>query len=409
MTDSCSFPTPDRPGRPRVRGRFAATAPLAGVALALALAACRKPAPPAPPPPVVEVLTVTATNVPRRLEFIGQLDAPQNVEIRARVEGFVERILFTEGTTVQEGDPLFVLDPRPYEQQLAAAQGALGEARAALDKYRADVARLRPLADLKAIPRQELDNAAASVAVGEANVQAAEARVQSARLNLEYCHVRAPLAGMIGARQVSLGSLVGKGQPTLLATLSPLDPVWFHTAISEVDYLRAVRQLEEAGIGLRDAPVTLVLGDGSEHPEKGRWVFLDRAVDPATGTIRARAEFRNPGGVLRPGMFARARMRLETGRPRVLIPEKSLVELQGRTFAWVVQDGNRAHQTPVQVEPRRVDGQVVVLGGLEPGQRLVVEGLQKVREGLPVQPLTAEEIARAAAAAAAKSGSPGRE
>lgn len=408
MIPSPSLLQPSGSRRPLARRRVLA-ASLAGAALVALGTSCKKPTPPPPPPPVVQFLSVTATNVPHSGEFIGQIDSPQNVEVRARVEAFVDQILFTEGTPVKEGDPLFGLDKRPYEQQLAAANGALAEARAALRKYQADVARLRPLADLNAIPRQDLDNAVASVAVGEANVQSAEARVQSARLNLEYCDVRAPISGLIGARQVSLGTLVGKGQPTLMATVSQLNPIWFYTSISEVDYLRSQRRLQEAGVSMRDVPVTLVLGDGSQHPEKGKWVFLDRAVDPTTGTIRARAEFQNPAGVLRPGMFARAQLSVTTDRPSILIPEKSVVELQGRSFVWLIDQENKAHQTGVEVDPHKYGDQVLVVKGLQPGQRLVIEGLQKLREGSPVRPMTAEEIARAAAPASKQSTGQGKE
>lgn len=379
---------------------------LALAVLAAAGAGCRKAAPPALPPPIVQVLEVTATNVPRSIELIGQLDSPQNVEVRARVEAFVDQILFAEGRGVKEGDPLFVLDRRPFEEQLAAANGMLAEARAALNKYEKDVARLRPLAEKKAIPQQDLDNAVASVAVGEANVASALARVKSAELNLEYCDVRAPTTGLIGAKQVSVGSLVGKGEPTLLATISRLNPMWFYCAISEADYLHAERTAREAGRQMGELPVTLILADGSEHPEPGKWVFLDRAVDAATGTIRARAEFLNPDELLRPGMFARVRVSLKTEQGNLLVPERALVELQGKYFVWVVGPDNKAGQRPVRVAPMRIRGNAVVLEGLQAGERIVVEGLQKVREGTVVEPRTAAEMAQAAAPAPA---SPQRE
>lgn len=372
---------------------------LALAVLAAAGAGCRKAAPPALPPPIVQVLEVTATNVPRSIELIGQLDSPQNVEVRARVEAFVDQILFAEGRGVQEGDPLFVLDRRPFDEQLAAANGMLAEARAALNKYEKDVARLRPLAEKKAIPQQDLDNAVASVAVGEANVASALARVKSAELNLEYCDVRAPTTGLIGAKQVSVGSLVGKGEPTLLATISRLNPMWFYCAISEADYLHAERTAREAGRQMGELPVTLILADGSEHPEPGKWVFLDRAVDAATGTIRARAEFSNPDGLLRPGMFARVRVSLKTEQGNLLVPERALVELQGKYFVWVIGPDNKAGQRPVRVAPMRIRGNAVVLEGLQAGERIVIEGLQKVREGTVVEPRTAAEMAKAAAPA----------
>jgi membrane fusion protein, multidrug efflux system len=368
-------------------------------ATALTMTACQKQAPPQLPPPIVQVMEVAATNVTLSTEFIGQLDSPQNVEVRARVEAFVDRILFTEGTAVESNAPLFALDKKPFLERLAAAKGSLAESRAALSKYEADVARLAPLATNRAIPKQDLDNAVASVDVGKANVFSAEARLESAKIELGYCDVNAPMSGLIGAKQVSLGSLVGKGQPTLLATISQLDPIWFYCNISEVDYLRAVRRLAESGRQLGEVPVTLILADGSELPQPGKWVFLDRAVDVTTGTLRARAQFPNTNKVLRPGMFARARINVKMEKEGILIPQRALQELQGKSFLWVVGADNKASQRGVK-PGAELGSDVVILEGLKPGERIVVEGVQKVREGAPVQPKTAAQMAEAAAQAA---------
>jgi len=209
------------------------------LATALFVPGCTKaPSPSSLPPPVVLIAEVTASNVPVVIEYIGQLDSPQNVEVRARVEAFVEKVLFTEGATVNQGDPLYLLDTKPFFERLEAAKGGLAEAWAALNKYEKDVARLRPLAEKRAIPQQDLDNAIASVEVGRANVQTAEARLKSSELDLSYCDVRAPASGRIGAKEVSVGELVGKGQPTLLATISQLDPIWFYGNISEVVHIK---------------------------------------------------------------------------------------------------------------------------------------------------------------------------
>ncbi|MCU0772189.1 MAG: efflux RND transporter periplasmic adaptor subunit [Verrucomicrobia bacterium] len=395
--------------RPRNVGVFTCPALLVA-ALALGASGCKQAAPPAPPPPNVTVLTITATNATLTTEFIGQLDSPQNVEVRARVEAFVDKMLFIEGTEVKEGDPLFLLDKKPFLERLAAANGMLAEAKATLDKYRADTNRLTPLARAKAIPQQDLDNAVASVAVGQASVQSAEARLESAKLDLSYCDVSAPVSGLIGAKQVSVGSLVGKGEPTLLATISTMDPIWFYCSIGEVDYLRAEEKVRETGRRVGDLPVTLIRADGKEHPDKGRWVFLDRAVDVQTGTIRARAEFpntktMNPDGttnyVLRPGMFARVRIELKTEKDSLLVPQRALQELQGNNFVWVVAEGNQAARRRVELGPQ-IGSEVIILNGLEAGERIIVEGVQKVRDGEPVQARTAEQVAEAAAAQAAQ-------
>jgi len=345
-------------------------------------------------------MDIIATNAPASVEFIGQLDSPQNVEVRARVEAFVDKMLFTEGTEVKEGDPLYKLDEKPYQEKLAAANGALAEARAALNKYEKDVARLKPLAEKRAVPQQDLDNALASVDVGKAAVLTALARVEAATLDLGYCDVRAPVTGLIGAKQVSIGELVGKGQPTLLSTISTLDPIWFYCNISEVEYLRAQEETLRSGKQVQELPVALVLANSSLHPDTGKFVFIDRAVDAKTGTMRVRAQFPNVTKVLRPGMFGRIRVDLGVRPGSILVPERSVVELQGKNFVWVVGSDNKASQRPVNVG-RQYNESLLILDGLKAGDRIVVEGLQKVREGAEVQPMTAMQLAQAAPPASA--------
>lgn len=351
---------------------------------------CREQAPSGGmPPPVVQVMTLTTTNVPIEHEFVGQLEAIANVEIRARVEGFVERIAFEEGGDVEAGALLFELDPRPYEQQLLGAEAALEETRAALAKSEKDVFRLRPLAERKAIPMQDLENALAAVEVARSQVASAEARVEGARINLGYCVVRSPVAGRIGASQVARGTLVGRAEPTLLATVSPLDPIWVQCNVSEVALLASERSMREHGREREEVTLGLVLADGSVYPETGRFVFLDRAVDPTTGTIRVRAEFPNPDRMLRPGMFSRLVFRPGMRTGVVVVPQRAVQELQGRAFVWVVNDEGKAQQRSV-IMGRRVGSGWLVEEGLRTGERLVVEGLQKVRQDAPVQAVSGE-------------------
>ena len=366
---------------------------------ALNLCGCKPAGPASLPPPVVQVMEITTTNAPASTEFIGQLDSPQNVEVRARVEAFVDKMLFTEGTEVKEGDPLFKLDDKPYQERLAAANGALAEAKAALNKYEKDVARLTPLAEKKAVPQQDLDNALASVDVGKAAVLTARARVDDAMLEVGYCDVRAPVSGLIGAKQVSLGELVGKTLPTLLVTISTLDPIWFYCNVSEVDYLKAETETKRTGKQIQDLPVTLVLANGTLHPDKGKFVFIDRAVDPKTGTLRVRAAFANATKVLRPGMFGRIRVDLGVRPNSILVPERSVVELQGKNFVWLVSTDNKTTQRSVKVGGQ-VGENLLIQEGLQAGDRIVVEGLQKVREGAQVNPMTASQMAQASQAQA---------
>lgn len=366
----------------------------------LCLAACKKPEAVVLPPPVVEVMEITTSEVPLTSTLIGQLDSPQNVEVRARVEAFVEKMLFTEGVEVKQGDVLFELDRKPFLEKLAAANGALAEAHAALNKYEKDVARYSDLYAKRAIPKQDLDNAEASVEVGKANIESAKARVESAQLDLGYCEVKAPITGLIGAKQVSIGELVGKGEPTLLATMSTLDPIWFYCNVSEVEYIKAEQRSRTIGKDVASLPVHLILSDGKEHPDMGRFVFIDRAVDAKTGTLRVRAEFPNKEKLLRPGMFARARVDLGTRKDCVVIPQRAVVELQGKTFVWIVSKENTTSQRPITVA-EQVGSGFLVSEGLKPGERIVVEGIQKVREGAPVTALTAAQMAAMHAASAA--------
>jgi membrane fusion protein, multidrug efflux system len=380
---------------------------LLAAGVAISTSSCKKAEPAAPPPPIVQVMDVTATNVPLEAEIIGQLDSPQNVEIRARVEAFVQEMPFTEGTNVTTGDLLFKLDDGPYQQRLAAAKGSLAEAEAALKKYEADVARLKPLAEKRAVPQQDLDNALASVDVGKASVFSAQARVESAQLDLSYCKVLAPMNGLIGAKQVSIGELVGKGTPTLMATMSTLDPIWIYCNVSEVGLLNADDYARRTGKRITDAPVSLILANGLVHPQKGRIVFIDRAVDAKTGTLRIRAQFPNPpvppnpDPLLRPGMFGRLKLDLGVRPDSILVPERAVTELQGKNFLWVIGADNKATQRGVNVG-QTIGESVVIVEGLKAGERIITEGLQKVREGAPVQPKTAAQMAEAAAAQAAQ-------
>jgi len=374
---------------------------LIATAAALVVCGCKKETPPPPPPPGVVVMDITPTNVPLSAEIIGQLDSPQNIEIRARVEAFVQEMPFIEGTNVTSGQLLFKLDDGPYQQRLLAAKGSLGEAEAALKKSQADVARLRPLAEKRAVPQQDLDNALASVDVGKAAVFSAKAQVEAAQLDLSYCTVSAPTNGLIGAKQVSIGELVGKGQPTLMATMSTLDPIWIYCNVSEVGLLNADEYARRTGKRVIDAPVTLILANGSEHPQKGRIVFIDRAVDVKTGTLRLRGQFPNPEELLRPGMFGRMRLDLGLRADSILVPERAVTELQGKSFVWVIGPDNKAERRKVTVGQQLGEG-LLILENLKAGERIVVEGLQKVRDGGEVKPMTAAQMAQAAAAQAAQ-------
>lgn len=231
--------------------------------------------------------------------------------------------------------------------------------------------------------------------VGKAGVETAVSKVESAKLNLGYCDVKAPISGLIGAKQVSIGDLVGKGEPTLLATISTLDPIWFYCTVSEVEYIKAETKSRKLGKKIEDLPLTLILAGDEEHPGKGKFVFIDRAVDAKTGTLRLRVEFPNEDKILRPGMFARVLVNLSTLKDSIQVPERSLVELvelQGRNFVWLVGADGITNQRPITLGDQ-VGPNFIVTGGLKVGDHIIVEGVQKAREGAKVNPMTAAQIA----------------
>ncbi|HTD85731.1 MAG TPA: efflux RND transporter periplasmic adaptor subunit, partial [Candidatus Binatia bacterium] len=215
--------------------------------------------------------------------------------------------------------------------------------------------------------------------------------------DLGYCDVRSPISGLIGAKQVSIGELVGKGAPTLLATISTLDPMWIYCAVSEVRYLKAENEVRRTGKSIADLPVSLILADGSVHPTKGKFVFIDRAVDAKTGTLRVRAEFANTEKLLRPGMFGRIKVDLGVRPDSILVPERALAELQGKSFVWVVGSDNKTTQRAVKVG-EMIGDNVLIVEGLKSGERIITEGLQKVREGALVQLAQVPDVPRIAEA-----------
>ena len=410
----------------------------------LPLAACGKAeekakeagAAPPPPPPAVVVAEVIQKTVPLYSEFVAQTDAKETVDIRARVSAFLEAQHFTEGTVVKKDQLLFTLDKREYEAQLLQAKAQLAKAqadlafaqdnalvesaksnlevaRARLSKAETDERRLKPLAERRAVPRQDYDDAVANLDAARAEVaskkssvntaqvnqksgiEQAEAAVASARaaivqaeLNVSYCTIRSPIEGLIGKRLVSPGNLVGKGEATLLDTVSSIDPIRVAVTISEAEYLRFTAQRKEGKAG--GVALELILADGSVFPHKGRIVIADRAVDVKTGTLSLLAEFPNPEGLLRPGQFGRVRAAAETAENAILVPKRAVQETQGTKSVLVVGADNMVTLRTISLG-ESVGDLLIVRDGVKPGERVIVDGIQKARPGSPVNPSAAPE------------------
>jgi membrane fusion protein (multidrug efflux system) len=359
------------------------------IAAAAAMPACReKQAPPAEPPPTpVKVATVLQKDVPTFMEAIGQTRGAEEIEVRARVEGFLESVNFQEGSLVRRGQLLYTIDPREYQAAVAQAKGRLAQAQADLARYEQDVERYRPLVEQNAYPKQNLEQAIAQATAGRANVDAARAEVTKAELDLSYTRVTSPTDGIVGKTEVNVGNLVGGLQSTILTRVSRVDNIHVRFTLSERDYLDLVRKRQERGApaGRPNAPLELVLADGAVYPQAGQLVFVDRNVDPVTGTIMLEASFPNPGAVVRPGQYARVRAAVETKSGAILVPQRAVSELQGIYNVAAIKTDDTIEMRMVTPGPR-VGNLWVMDSGLKAGERVVVEGMQKVRPGMKVKP-----------------------
>lgn len=411
--------------------------------LGLALAGCDRAhqvaaqlAAPAPPPPVV-VVPVAQRDIEIVREYVARTEADDSVEIRARVEAILKEMRFQEGRRVAEGEVLYELDPRTYAANLEAAQAQLAKAQADLElaekqvsvrvaeadleqahaeqrKAEQDVARLEPLAKKQAVPQQDLDTARAALEVAVATVKAkesvltnariveevskkqaaaavsaADAAVALARLDVEYCTLKAPMAGLIGRTQVSVGNLVGRGESTLLATLDSIDPILVVFAIGEAELL-ALQARRKPGEEQPEMEMELVLADGSTYPQKGRFRTAERALGLETGTIQVLAEFPNPEGRLRPGQFGRVRTSTETRKGSLLVPQRAVIERQGARSVLVIGADSKAVMRSIATSGRWNEF-FLVTEGIQAGDRVVVEGQLKVRPGMTVSIQAASE------------------
>jgi membrane fusion protein (multidrug efflux system) len=355
------------------------------VVAALAVAACgEKPAPAQAAPPEVYVTDVVQRDVPIYLDLVGQTEGYQDVDIRARVEGFLESVNFKEGDYVRKGDLLYTIDRKPFEATLAGAKADQATAQARLDRATTDVNRYRPLVVKQAVSQQELDNALAAQNAATSQVEAAKAAVDQATINLGYTRITSPIDGLIGTTQVKSGNLVGRGESTLLTTVSQIDPIILRVGITEADYLRVKKRIAAGGgTSAEGLDLELTLADGTVFPQKGKLGPIERAVDPTTGTLGVQFIFANPGGILRPGQYGRSRLVLETKAGALLVPQRAVQETQNLYSVAVVGADNKVSFRNVKVS-QRVDNLWVVDEGLKLGDKVVVEGLQRIQDGMVV-------------------------
>lgn len=369
------------PAWPRVPWRVTAAL------LACNLCSCAKPPAVAAGPAVeVAVAPVGQRDVPVTEEWVASLYGLVDAQIRAQVSGLLLRQEYHDGARVNKGDLLFEIDPRPFQAALAQSEGQLAQAEAQASRTQQDQKRYGPLAREQAISQQEYDTAVQADRAAQAQVAAARAAVAQAQLNLDFSRITSPVDGIAGIAQTQIGNLVGPGTG-ILTTVSTVDPMRVFFPISEQAYLdfTGAGPAGTAPMFPADARLELVLGNGRVYPYPGKFYAVDRQIDPTTGTLQIVALFPNPQNLLRPGQFGRVRAVVRTLRGALLVPQRALTELQGGYQLAVVDERNQAHIRMVQVGPP-VGAERVVTDGLKPGERVIVEGFQKVKEGTVVSP-----------------------
>jgi RND family efflux transporter MFP subunit len=360
----------------------------------ICLCGCKKkPHAEPPPPPSVEVTTVTQADVPIYHDWIGILDGLVNAHIRAQVSGYLKKQNYREGDPIKEGDLLFEIDRRPFQAALDQAKGVLAQAEARLTKTDLDVKRYRPLVTDKAISQEEYDDAVQANLEANAAVVSAKAQVEQAELNLDFTIIKSPIEGVASISKAQIGDLVG---PTTgdLTVVSKVDPIKAYYNVTEQAYINFARVFPDEATRyerLKQLPLQLIMSDGTIYPHPGIIYAADREISVTTGALRIEAHFPNPGYSLRPGEFARVRVKFDLASNSLLVPQRAVSELQGSFQVAVVDTDNKVHIQPVKVGER--SGQLwVIQEGLKAGQRVVVEGVQKVKEGAIVNPTQYAEV-----------------
>ncbi len=343
-------------------------------------------APPPPPPTQVTVATPLQRNIVDWDEYVGRFEAIQDVELRPRVSGAINQVLFADGQLVRQGQTLFTIDPRPYRASLAQAEAQMAKARAALANANTELARAKTLLDSQAISKEEYEAKLAAMRSSSADVAAGRAAVSMAALNLSFTSVTSPITGRVSDRKVSRGNLVSEGQ-TVLTRVVSTNPIWFSFDGAESFYLKYLRQDQEGSRGSSrntPNPVEIQLADESGYRWRGRMQFVDNAIDPNSGTIRAHAVVDNPTGFLTPGLFGRARLLGSGTYHAMLVPDEAIITDQTRKLVYVVGKDGTVAPRPVVTGPP-IEGLRVIKEGIAPTDRVVINGLTRLQPGMPVK------------------------
>lgn len=340
------------------------------------------------PPTMVSIVEVKPENTPATFEFTGKTASSRQVEINARVEGYLDKIAYTEGSLVKQGQLLFQLDPKPFQAALDNAKAVLAQQQALLTRAQQTLARVKPLAKQNAVSQQDLDNSIANVLASEAQVQAAKANVEQAQLNLGYTTIRSPLTGLSSSSTYREGALIRSGgSGSQLTTVVQIDPMWVNFGVGENEVLKIRAQQKSGqlkGPGLSNVEVELVLADGSSYPQKGQITFVDPVINAQTGTYNIRAVVPNPSNQLSPGQFVRVQLKGAVRPNAIMVPQVAVMQGPNGKFVFVVGPDNTAVAKPVQVGDWYGD-QWIINSGLEAGDRVVVDGAVRLQPGASLQ------------------------
>ncbi len=366
------------------------------IGILLALAACSEQTAQKQAPPEIQVMKVIQKDVPLQKDFVGQVYGLLDVPIRARVEGYLYGIHFDEGRPVKKNQLLYTIDSQPFEAEVASKQSKVAEAYTYLTNAENELVRYKPLAEINAVSQSDLDQVQASRDAAEASLHAAEANLEIAQIKLGYCTIRSPIRGIIGKTEARGGEFVGREpNPVILNVVSRVDTTRIEFFLTEAEYLGLAREFASTSQGVESKktrkPVNLqlILADGSLYGQNGSVDFIDRSVDPSTGSILVQSTFPNPQGLLRPGMFAKVRVDFDIAENALLVPQRCIMELQGQYSVYTVGSDNIVKQRQVTATVK-IDDLWLIQDGLNPDDMIVVDGLQKVASGMEINPVLIE-------------------
>lgn len=356
---------------------------LAGMALLL-FAACDRDKAAPPAPPVVQVVDVAQRDVPIYMEWVAAMDGNVNAVIRPQVTGYLIKQNYREGDLVRKGQSLFEIDPRTFEAALDEAKGTRAQQLARYETAKANLKRIKPLAAQNAVSQKDLDDATGSEQSTKAQLEAAEAAVQTAKLNLGFTHITSPITGIAGIAKAQIGDLLTPNMASELTTVSAVDPIKVYFNLSEREYLRLANAALASGSKPENVPLELILVDGSTYPHQGKVAVFNRQADPTTGTFKIAALFPNPNNLLRPGQYGKIRATMSVAKGALLVPQRAVTEMQGKYLLAIVGSDHKVDIRPVRVGDR-IGSDWLIAEGLNSGEQVIAEGTQKVRPGMTVE------------------------